>query len=205
MRSLNKSGFTENFIRVNALAGSFTEWLLCNGMLFNSTQSWWDSLKKRNKPHEGLDLAFYRNNKNSITGLDENTKIPVILDGVVIGIFDDFLGKSLFIRHDVEKSDDGVLCTIFGHIAPNKDLYPGKQVKAGEIAATVSAAKGSVLRPHIHITVGWALKEISDELLDWNAIGNPEIMKLTDPLELIDRWSLVPTSLLNQTLPNTLR
>ena len=69
----------------------FEEWVLCPGMLFKSSDSWWGILGKRKKLHEGLDLGFYRNQKKEIIGFDDSTRIPTIYEGVVVGVFNDFL------------------------------------------------------------------------------------------------------------------
>ena len=197
MKPLKKSKFTENFLKANGLTGNdFRGWLICDGMLFNSTETWWGSREKRERSHEGLDLGFYGNGKNRVVGLNEATKIPVMYDGVVVGIFDDLLGKSLFVRHGISNIESRYLCTIFGHTNPDSNIYPGKRVKEGETVVRVAHAEKSEVSPHLHITIGWVQEEISDDLLDWKAIGNPGTFKLIDPLEVIDRYSIVSTSVL---------
>jgi len=192
---LSKSGFTGNFIKLNNTdRGGFKEWLICNGMLFNSGNSWWGAGAKRKKPHEGLDLCFYRDSENRVRRLNEAAKIPVMYDGTVIGIFDDFLGKSLFLQHDITDSAGSRLCTVFGHIIPDSGIYPGKIVKQGEIAARTACPEKSAAGPHLHITAGRPRKEISEELLNWKTIGDPDAMTLIDPLALIDGYKIVPAS-----------
>ena len=60
--------------------------------------------------------------------LDEKTNIPVIYDGVVVGIVNDFLGKSVIIEHDLADSDTNRFCTIYGHLNPHKGLHVGRVV-----------------------------------------------------------------------------
>ena len=197
MQNAEKSGFTEHFIRANGLPkNDFEEWLLCSGMLFEAPDQWWGIQGKRKKLHEGLDLGFYRNQKKEIIGFDDSTRIPTIYEGVIVGIFNDFLGKSIFIKHEISSADDGMLFTIFGHVNPGKEIYPGIRLEEGEIIASVASSGKSRMSPHLHISIGWAKKEITDEILDWEIISSSEMLKLIDPLEIIGRYSLVSTSTL---------
>jgi hypothetical protein len=113
---------------------------------------------------------------------------------VIVGIFNDFLGKSILIKHEISSADDGTLCTIFGHVNPEKEIYPGMRIEEGEIIASVANAGTSRMSPHLHISIGWAKKEITDEFLDWKVISSSETLKLIDPLETIGRSSLISTS-----------
>ena len=197
MQNAEKSGFTEHFIRANGLPkNDFEEWLLCSGMLFEAPDQWWGFQGKRNKLHEGLDLGFYKNQKKEIIGFNDSTRIPTIYDGVIVGIFNDFLGKSILIKHEISSADNGTLCTIFGHLNPEKEIYPGMWVEEGEIIASVASSGKSRMSPHLHISIGWAKKEITGAFLDWKIISSSETLKLIDPLETIGRSSLVSTSTL---------
>ena len=197
MKNAEKSGFTEHFIRANGLGkNDFEEWLLCSGMLFEAPDRWWGFQGKRKKLHEGLDLGFYRNQKKEIIGFNDSTKIPTIYDGVIVGIFNDFLGKSIFVKHEISSADDGTLFTIFGHVNPEKEIYPGMRLEEGKIIASVANAGTSRMRPHLHLSIGWAKKEITEEFLDWKVISSSETLKQIDPLEIIGKYSLVSTSTL---------
>ena len=197
MKNAEKSRFTEHFIRANGLRrNDFKEWLICSGMLFKASNRWWGTQGKRKKLHEGLDLGFYKNQKQEIIGFDNRTKIPTIYGGVVIGIFNDFLGKSLFVKHEISSTDNGKLCTILGHLNLKSKIYPGMWLKEGEIIASVSNSETSEVNSHLHISIGWAKKEIPDESLDWRVISSSETLKLIDPLEIIGRYALVSNSIL---------
>jgi hypothetical protein len=197
MKNAGKSGFTEHFIRANGLSeNDFEEWLLYSEMLFNAPDSWWGTQGKRKKLHEGLDLGFYRNQKKEIIGFDDSTRIPTIYGGVIVGVFSDFLGKSIFIKHEISSADNGTLCTIFGHVNPESKIYPGIRLEAGEIIASAANSGTSRVSSHLHLSMGWAKKEITEEFLDWKVIGSSATLKLVDPLEIIGRYSLVSTSTL---------
>ena len=194
--SLNNSRFTEFLIRENAFdTGGFNGWVFCPGMLFNSTTKWWGDQDKRNTPHEGLDLCFYQDREDTILCLDEQTKVPVIYDGMVVRIIDDFLGKSVIIEHLFSDFHNNRLCTIYGHTIPEENLHVGKIVKAGEVIATLADAKMSKTNifSHLHISLGWTAKGISYDRLDWRNIGTPNTLTLLDPLQVIDWHYLILT------------
>jgi murein DD-endopeptidase MepM/ murein hydrolase activator NlpD len=188
--SLRNTRFTELLIQKNDLdKGGFKGWVFCPGMLFNSTDKWWGDQGKRDKPHEGLDLCLYQNRKDRILRLDEKTKVPVIYDGIVVGIIDDFLGKSMIIEHLFFDCDNNRLCTIYGHTIPENNLHVGKIVKKGDVIATLAdtnRSKTSIF-PHLHISLGWTSEAISYGKLDWEKnIGAQNTLTLLDPLPLID-------------------
>ncbi|MFO7970928.1 MAG: M23 family metallopeptidase [Desulfobacterales bacterium] len=188
-RSLRNSRFTEFLIRKNALdQGGFNGWVFCPGMLFNSTDKWWGDQGKRDKPHEGLDLCLYKDREDTILRLGEKAKVPAIYDGTVVGIVDDFLGKSVIIEHLISDCDNNRLCSIYGHTLPADTLYVGKIVKQGDVIATLadsSMSKTGII-PHLHISLGWISNEISYDRLDWENIGDPDMLTLLDPLRVID-------------------
>lgn len=186
--SLSKTRFTEYLIRKNALdEHGFKEWVFCPGMLFNAPDKWWGDQGKRDKPHEGLDLCLYRDRRDRMRHLDEKTKIPIIYDGTVVGIVNDFLGKSVIIEHSLTDSDKNRFCTIYGHINPHKGLHVGRIVKEGDIIATLAGLRNSKVKTlsHLHISLGLASKFISYDKLDWETIGAPNTLTLMDPLYVI--------------------
>jgi len=192
--SIRNTHFTELLIQNNALdKGGFKEWVFCPGMLFNSTDKWWGDQGKRDKPHEGLDLCLYKDGKDTILRLEEKAKVPVIYDGIIVGIIEDFLGKSLIIEHFFSDSDNNRLCTIYGHTIPKDHLYVGKIVKRGDIIATLADSNRSKTNifPHLHISLGWTSKAISYGRLNWENIGTTNTVTLLDPLQVIDWHFLI--------------
>jgi murein DD-endopeptidase MepM/ murein hydrolase activator NlpD len=187
-----KSKFAEYFAKANNLSElDFAGWLLSPGMLFKATDRWWGTRKKRKTPHEGIDLGFYRNCKGKVIGFSGRTKIPALYDGIVVGVFDDFLGQSVFIRHEISNSGRGELFTVFGHTKPEARIVSGKILKEGEVVATIASAERSKASPHLHLTMGLAQKEITRDLLDWNVICHSKAVDLIDPIEHIGPYSLV--------------
>jgi len=192
--SLRNTRFTEFLIQKNALDQSgFKEWVFCPGMLFNSTDKWWGNQGKRDKPHEGLDVCLYRDREDMILRLAEKARVPVLYDGTVVRIVDDFLGKSVFIEHSFSDDDNNRLCTIYGHTIPEETLYVGKIVKKGDVIATLADASRSAtnILPHLHISLGWTSKVLSYDRLDWETIGAQDALTLLDPLQVIDWHYLI--------------
>ena len=192
--SLGNTRFTEFLIQKNALdKGGFKGWIFCPGMLFNSTDKWWGDQGKRDKPHEGLDLCLYKDREDKILRLGEKAKVPVIYDGIVVRIVDDFLGKSVIIEHLFSDCDNNMLCTIYGHIIPEDNLHIGKIVKEGDVIATLtdSSRFKTNIFPHLHISLGWTSKAISYDRWDWENIGAPNTLTLLDPLQVIDWHYLI--------------
>jgi murein DD-endopeptidase MepM/ murein hydrolase activator NlpD len=190
---MKEARFPKLFARANGLdERGFKEWILYPGMLFGASQEWWGPRRNRPRPHEGLDLCFYRDGRDRVYCLDENTRIPVLCDGMVVGIIDDFLGKSLIVKHGLAGSGDARFCTIYGHTVPERDIRIGRSIRQGEVIATVASAarSRSGARPHLHISAGMVPKTTLWDELNWATIVDPDMMALMDPLQLIDRYCL---------------
>ena len=183
----SKTRFTEFLVRENEFYKlGFEEWVFWPGMLFNAPDKWWGDQSRRDRPHEGLDLCLYKDRWNRILRLDDKTKIPVMYDGVVVRIINDFIGQSVFIEHGLP-DDNSRFLTIYGHTNPREGLRVGRMVKAGDIIASLadsSKPKADIL-PHLHISVGKTSKFVSYKKLDWETIGVADTLKLFDPLDVI--------------------
>ena len=183
-----KTDFTLYIVRENALdRKNFASWAFYPGMLFESPDKWWGDLGKRNTPHEGLDIRFYMDSKGRSLSLNEKTKIPVMFDGTIVKITNDFLGKTIIMAHDFSDLDKGKFCTIYGHITPYTYIYTGQTVIAGEVIATLAdtSLSSSGIPPHLHVSVGWVPENMSYDRLDWKMIGGSNLLTLMDPIDMI--------------------
>jgi murein DD-endopeptidase MepM/ murein hydrolase activator NlpD len=184
-----KARFTEYFMAQNGLDESvFREWVFCPGMLFNAEHAWWGGRDKRYRPHEGLDFCLYRDRTDRMYRLHEETRIPVIYEGVVAAVFEDFIGQSIIVDHGLRDGADERFCTIYGHTRPSRGLRNGRRVVEGDIIGTLaSAGTGQTGVPtHLHVSMGWISRTVSYETLDWNTLGTPTAVALLDPLDMID-------------------
>ena len=186
-----KTSFSRRLVEGNGLdEHGFVEWLLYPGMLFRATEAWWGQQGRRETAHEGLDLCYYRDQEGTVFSLGKGASIPVMYDGIVAAIIDDFLGSSLIVRHHIRNDRGSELCSIYGHTTPRDDIRVGRAIEEGEIIATVAGAERSKSDavPHLHISIGWATDTISYKDLDWNVIGNSDVITLIDPLQVIGRY-----------------
>ena len=188
MKFLRETRFTKFFVKANSLDNNgFEEWIFLPGMLFNAVNKWWGDKLKRDRNHEGLDLCLYRGSKNKIFHLSERTKIPVIYDGVIVKVTDDFLGKSLIIKHTLSDDDKHGFYTIYGHTKPSHDVHVGRTVKEGDIIGTLaeSRKKKIDISPHLHISIGWTSKIIPYDDLEWKTMSDSNTMTMMDPIHII--------------------
>lgn len=183
-----KSSFTDVFVRENGLDNyGFTAWFLYPGMEFGAWDTWWGEKSKRARPHEGIDLCYYHGAADTIFHIDDKAKIPAMYDGTVVKIIGDFLGKTIVMKHSFPETGGGTFLTMYGHTNPLEGLETGQSVKAGEIMATLATPPESkVLLPHLHLTLAWSPDPIPYDMLDWTTIGNHDIVRLIDPLRVID-------------------
>ena len=83
--SLKPSRFTEFFTQVNGLGeNQFNKWIFLPGMLFQAPDKWWGNRSKRDRPHEGLDLGYYKDGLGRIRHLNDVTQIPAMYGGTVV-------------------------------------------------------------------------------------------------------------------------
>jgi murein DD-endopeptidase MepM/ murein hydrolase activator NlpD len=153
-------------------------------MGFGEKNSWWGGKGPRKAPHNGVDLRYYRTPDRKEHRLGQGTRVPAPFDGRVVSIIKDYIGKSVFLLHDIEM--DGMrLVSAIGHIAPQGMLRPGVVVKAGAILGTVAGVKNDApVKPHIHLTLALIRPDIPPEKIDWAVLdGGGEGVRLLDPRE----------------------
>ncbi|MFC1523618.1 peptidoglycan DD-metalloendopeptidase family protein [Thermodesulfobacteriota bacterium] len=110
--------------------------------------------------------------------------IPVIMDGVVARVIDDFLGKTIFVRHGLHEQTIRRLYTIYAHVEPRPDIKQGAEVAAGGILGEISPGKRTVSAcpPHLHLSVALIDDQVRSGELNWQFIGASEWVELLDPL-----------------------
>ena len=171
--------------RNGLLEQQFHEWAFHPGMLFHSLEKWWGDRGRRQSPHEGLDIAFFLDRSRAIVPIPQHAVVPVLLDGEVLALGeDDFFGKTLYVKHPYGKESDRVLCTIYGHITPRRDLRPGNTVKAGETIASVSdfGTPKSGIATHLHLSVAWMPETSTGKTWTWKDINDSGEVELIDPM-----------------------
>lgn len=165
----------------------FRNWVFQPGMLFQSRQTWWGRIKARPSPHEGLDLYTFEDVMGWRHRVGAQTRIPAAFAGTVVKIHRDFLGKSIFLAHDIFSRDGRQLLSAYGHTDQVAALVPGKQAVAGEIIAALTGGPGekTPVPVHLHITFAWVPAPVDSQQLTWKNLGHDGRIILLDPLPIL--------------------
>jgi hypothetical protein len=165
----------------------FRRWMFQPGMGFQSSEKWWGDRGRRAAPHEGLDLAIYEAASGTVKTMDQYIQIPAAFFGRIVKIVPDFLGKSIFMLHEIYQAEGMRLWSAFGHTVPAASLVIGQDIEAGEIIGTIAAPAGlkPTLPPHLHLTFAWVPVDVSPDLLTWKNLGRDPGITLIDPLAVI--------------------
>jgi murein DD-endopeptidase MepM/ murein hydrolase activator NlpD len=172
-------------VRENGLGErGFLGWRFDPAMRFEAPVMWWADRGPRPRPHEGLDLCFYRDGKGARRRLEIRTRIPVMYDGIVVRLCEDYVGRSVMMTHRFPGLQ-GRFYTLYGHTRPRAGLEAGQAVRAGEIVARLAPVTrpGATVLPHLHISLGWSPEPVLPERLDWDLL--PGVLHLLDPLPLL--------------------
>jgi len=157
------------------------QWIFHHGMLFQSPDAWWHNRagsrpEKRNTLHEGVDILFYKNNKNEMKQLNHTTLVPAANSGTVINICHDFIYQSIIILDTLSAQNKFDLIFVYSHIIPISDLTSGSRVNQGEIIATIAKTdkKKTDLPPHLHLSAMEIPKGMPVENLNWKFFTDKE-------------------------------
>lgn len=180
-----KSCFSPQLVAKNNL--DLEAWLFYPGMLFGDRVIWWGDKGRRTTPHEGIDFHGYRAADGSKRSLSVDTQIPVLYDGQIVHIVNDFLGRTIFVRHPRLGKNNRELYSIYGHVRLLSDLSPGLQVRAGDIIGSLAAGRKKISAPppHLHLSAALISKTFPAEKLGWDTTPPGEKICFIDPLDLI--------------------
>ena len=188
--------FLRLFLQLNRLEEN-SRFLFQPGMLFNDTLQWWGSMNRRPYPHEGLDICPIQCLDLSPDRVLPQMLVPALLSGQLVHFHSDFLGETLYIRHDQVWKEGAVLHTLYGHVAAIVDANTtGEQLSAdhccssfldrGQIVGAISSPPATCSVPaHLHISCAWIREEQQVEELNWeNMIANANVLFI-DPLPFL--------------------
>ena len=154
-----KSTFAANLVQHNLpdIPG-FRWWGFQPGMLFDAMDAWWGHRDRRTRPHEGLDLCLYVDGKGESHALGSSFRIPAIYEGQVVKVGDDFLGKSIYVRHALRDDSGNVLFSVYGHTIPAAGTDIDVAVAEGDVIGRIAdtSSKDTTPPPHLHVSVVWA-------------------------------------------------
>jgi murein DD-endopeptidase MepM/ murein hydrolase activator NlpD len=181
--------FSDRLVECNGLRkAGFEEWAFYPGMLFGARRKWWGDRGRRLRPHEGIDLCFFAGKAAGHFRLDESSRIPAMFDGEVLGVEEDFLGRSLFLGHDIDDGQGRRLFTIYGHTAPGSRVRTGRRLRQGEILGSLSKTDGNPagVLPHLHLSMAWVSTACGPDGIDWARLHAPGVAVFLDPLHAIE-------------------
>ena len=184
-----KSRFSDCLVERNGLRESgFEAWAFFPGMLFGAQGKWWGDLGPRARPHEGIDLCLYVDSTGRPFRVSESFRIPAMFSGEIVGIEEDFLGKSVFLGHEINDGQGRKLYTVYGHTKPAKGVRTGTRFRQGETIATLENGKNRNRRvfAHLHLSVAWVSTSHPPDRINWETLADPEKAILLDPLKAID-------------------
>jgi murein DD-endopeptidase MepM/ murein hydrolase activator NlpD len=104
-----------------------------------------------------------------------------------VKIDQDFLGQSIYIRHEILSENGRQLYSAYGHTVPLDSLANGQEVVEGEIIGHISGGSGqkTAIAPHVHITFAWMPVPVDPDRLNWENLGNDPGITLIDPLAVL--------------------
>lgn len=185
---IQRDFFFDALVEINKLT-AFKEWFFYRGMLFGSLEKWWGRQGERPAPHEGLDVGYYKDINNRIHPLNRPFQVPVAAEGTIIEISDDdFLGKSVFVRHDIADKNAHILHSVYAHSSPSGNLKIGDTVLKGDVIAETAdiSNRGLTISGHLHLSMIWLSEAYPVELLKWQILPNSDQALLADPFEFLD-------------------
>lgn len=183
------SGFTSRLVEINHLnALGFDRFVFFPGMLFNSKEKWWGKGGLRAASHEGLDLCFFAGAGGTKFRLDETIHVPMVYDGVIVHMMDDFLGKTVVTRHDFGDAGHAQVLSLYGHMHPDPHLKIGDRICQGDVFACISDTQGrsTLLPPHLHITLAKSRMLPQTGQLTWEMLNQADRSLFIDPLIILD-------------------
>jgi hypothetical protein len=153
--------FNEWMKRLAAESG-FEHWVFRPGMLFGDRSEWWSEGCLRRTEHEGVDFAEGLKPKAEICRIPEGTPVRAIADGEVVAFLDDFLNKTIVVRHPGIAEENGrSFFTLYSHIHPM--IGSANPVKKGQIIGEVGKSTNAKAPVHLHLTGAWIPQTISAE------------------------------------------
>jgi hypothetical protein len=164
----------------------FERWIFRPGMFFGDRMEWWGDGNWRRTDHEGLDFAEGLSPAGGIRSVPEGTPARVIADGETIAFLDDFLGKTIVVRHPAIIDQNGdIFHTLYSHIRPTTgQLGP---VTKGELLGCVKKLTAAGAPAHLHLTGAWIPQSIPSGKISMDHI-DPAFV----PVVLINFNDLLP-------------
>ncbi|MEW6428543.1 MAG: hypothetical protein AB1568_10960 [Thermodesulfobacteriota bacterium] len=183
---LPASGFTPWMVTENRLCrgdGKRFRWIFHDGMGFGERRAWWREGTRR-VPHEGLDILYYRCGDDAAEALAARALVCPLYPGELVAMTEDFLGTTLWLRHEGVGTGAAALYGAMGHLAPLPGLGVGARLSAAEALGRIAAGKvGRRVPAHLHISLFVAPGGVDPRRFDWGAL--PDSLRFLDPAAVL--------------------
>jgi len=177
----NLPGWLKRF----AADAGMESWTFRPGMVFGDRIEWWGDRNRRLSEHEGIDFAEGLCSKAQVRKIPEGTPVRALDNGEIISILDDFLGKTILVRHPSTVNKDGsVLYTQYSHILP--DVAAGSTIQKEQVVGRVGRLTESTAPVHFHLAAAWIPLSIQPDALTLDLL-HPAFT----PVTLIDLNKLI--------------
>ena len=183
------SNFISRLVDINHLSTlGFERFIFFPGMLFNSKEKWWGRSGFRPTSHEGVDLCFFAGKGGAGFRLDETVRVPMVYDGIIVHMMDDFFGKTVVTRHDFGDAGNGPVLSLYGHVHPDPRLKIGDRICRGDVFASIADTLGRsrLLPPHLHISLAKSRMLPQAERLTWEMLNQVDRSVFIDPMKALD-------------------
>ncbi len=145
--------FFEWLKRLTSESG-FECWSFRQGMFFGDPIEWWGNQNRRRTEHEGIDFVEGMPPGAEICGIPVGTPVRAITEGDAVAVLDDFMNKTVVVRHAAIKNVQGeVFYTLYSHIRPISGRL-GAVVK-GQVLGFVERSTAVKVPAHLHLTGAW--------------------------------------------------
>jgi hypothetical protein len=142
------------WLRLLTEESGFKCWIFRPGMLFGDPMEWWGDGCRRRTEHEGLDFAVGLLPGGGICNIQEGILIRSLAEGEVVAVLDDFIGKTVVVRHAAFCRSDGyVFHSLLSHIQPQVSRLD--LVSRNQIVGTVGKSTNTGAPSHLHLTGAW--------------------------------------------------
>jgi hypothetical protein len=161
----------------------FQSWVFRNGTLFGDAAEWWGDQNQRRANHEGIDFVEGLTSAKETKNIPEGTIVRAIADGEVVAFLDDFLNKTIVVRHRATMQEGNLVFYIFySHVQPENEIKG--PIEKGHVLGRVIRARSVKAPAHLHLTFAWIPQSLPPDKLSMDIVSPSYApVLLIDPTE----------------------
>ncbi|MHB9154079.1 MAG: hypothetical protein ACYC5N_00125, partial [Endomicrobiales bacterium] len=161
------------------------DWAFDPGMLFDGQNEWWGNRKARKGLHGGVDFYSFRDAAGNERQVEAGTALTPLADGVVVNVVDDFVGRTVIMRHGLADGQGRTLYTFYAHVEPAESVQPGKRFSTNDTIARVAAPRKSGAPAHLHLAMAFSGQAGAFGAFRWET---------ANPSQFVDPFGETPVS-----------